>query len=579
MMAKTKKLINAADDVIAELVEGMAGAHPDLLRREGATGRALVAVDGPRPGKVGIVVGGGSGHEPLFSGYVGRGLSDAAAIGNVFASPSPAQVADAGRAADRGAGVLFLYGNYTGDVMNFTMAAELLAAEGIEARNFQTRDDVASAPAERRHERRGIAGNFFVFKVAGAAADRGLGLDTVEALTARADRATASMGVALGPCSLPQTLTPNFEIGADEMEVGMGIHGEPGIARMPLEPADAVADRLLDPVLADLSVGAGDRVAVLVNGLGSTSMMELYILHRRVKARLDALGVEVHRSWVGPYATSMEMAGASVTLMKLDAELEGLLDHPCRTLALTVGDAGPAATGRGAARVAAPVAVAEEAVPTETAGRISPERFRGLMLAAADAIAADRDRLSALDGAVGDGDHGVTMDIGWRAIRARLEAALPDTSIAGLCRAMGAAFLDAVGASAGPLYATGFQRAADALATRVNIDAGATAAFVTAMHEGIRARGGASPGEKTMVDAWHPAAEAAGRAAASGADEAEVLAAAAAAAETGAAATAGLIAKRGRAAKLGERAVGHVDPGAVSAAVLLRAMASRATDG
>jgi dihydroxyacetone kinase phosphoprotein-dependent L subunit len=474
--------------------------------------------------------------------------------------------------------VLFLYGNYSGDVMNFTMAAESLAAEGIEARNFQTRDDVASAPAGRRRERRGIAGNVFVFKAAGAAADRGLPLDAVEAVAVKADRATASMGVALGPCSLPHTLTPNFQIGDDEMEVGMGIHGEPGIARVKLEPADAVADRLLDPVLADLGVAAGDRVAVLVNGLGATSMLELYLVHRRVKARLDALGVAVHRSLVGPYATSMEMAGASVTLMKLDDELAGLLDHPCRTLALTVGATAPAAAPGGPRTAAGRAAAAEadDPLPTETAGAITVERFRALMLAAAEAVAAAKDRLSALDGAIGDGDHGVTMDMGWRAIRARIEAALPDTPVAALCRSMGAAFIDSVGASAGPLYATGFQRAAEALATRVNIDAGATAAFIGAMAEGIAARGGAAPGDKTMVDAWHPAAQAAREAAEAGADEAGVLAAAATAAEAGAAATADLTARYGRAAKLGERARGHVDPGAASAATLLRAMADRA---
>ncbi len=577
---KTKKLINAPDDVIAELIEGVAGAHPELLRLEGPTGRALVAAEGPREGKVGIVIGGGSGHEPLFFGYVGRGLADAVAIGNVFASPSPEQIADAARAADGGAGVIFVYGNYTGDVMNFGMAAEILAGEGIEARNFQVRDDVASAPADRREERRGIAGDIFVFKIAGAAADRGLPLAEVERLIAHADASTASMGVALGPCSLPQTRTPNFEIGGDEMEVGMGIHGEPGIERVTLETADAVADRLLDPILDDLTLKSGERVAVMVNGLGSTSMMELYILHRRIRAQLGERGIAIHRSWVGNYATSLEMAGASVTLTRLDDELLELMDHPCRSLAFEVGDT-PAAVRSAPRRRKAQTQAAQRqetqvAMELATEGAITPMIFRDMMLAAADRIAEEKDKLSELDGIVGDGDHGVTMDLGWRAIRARLEAFGPDATVAEMSRAMSQAFLDAVGASAGPLYATGFLRAADAVADRLNLDTAAMAAWVEAMADGMAHRGGAGPGDKTMMDAWVPAAEAAIKAGESGATESDCLAAAAQAAEAGRDATADMQARHGRAAKLGQRSVGHVDPGAASAAMILGAMAATA---
>ncbi|WP_439603679.1 dihydroxyacetone kinase subunit DhaK, partial [Shinella sp.] len=228
---KTKKLINAPENIIAEMIEGMVGAHPDMLRVEGATGRAVVAVDGPRDGKVGIVVGGGSGHEPAFAGYVGRGLADAAAVGNIFASPSPSHIVEAARAVDGGVGVVMLYGNYTGDVLNFTMAAEELEQAGIAVRHVAVADDVASAPIERKSERRGIAGDFFVFKVAGAAADLGEPLARVEVLAQAANDATRSMGVALSPCSLPQTGKPNFTIGDDEMEIGMGLHGEPGIRR------------------------------------------------------------------------------------------------------------------------------------------------------------------------------------------------------------------------------------------------------------------------------------------------------------------------------------------------------------
>ncbi|QQA41418.1 dihydroxyacetone kinase subunit DhaL [Pelagovum pacificum] len=569
MAEKTKKLINDPDDVISELVDGMAGAHPDLLRVDGPTGRALAAVDGPRDGKVGIVVGGGSGHEPLFSGYVGRGLADASAIGNVFASPSPTQICDAARAADGGAGVLFLYGNYTGDVMNFDMAAELLVGDGIEARSVQVRDDVASAPRDRRSERRGIAGDIFVFKAAGAAADLGHDLDRVEALAKKADAATASMGVALGPCSLPQTREPNFEIGPTEMEIGMGIHGEPGIERIELETADAVADRLLDPILADLGIESGARVAIMVNGLGSTAMLELYILHRRVRQRLAEKGIEIHRSWVGNYATSLEMAGASVTLMTLDDELTELLDHPCHTLALQVGkpDDAPSGTHTRHQHRAAQADEAQSIEGLDASGPLTPDLFRAAMLKVADRISAEKDQLSRLDGAIGDGDHGVTMDVGWRAVREALESS-EDKTISAMCRRIAASFLDAVGASAGPLYASGFLAAGKAVDDRLNLDAGASALWVRGMRDGIVTRGGAEPGDKTMVDAWAPAADAA-----SGESVAEVFARAAAAADEGAKATEPMVARFGRAAKLGDRSIGHPDPGAVSTAMILEELA------
>ena len=325
---KTKKLINDPAHVVDEMIEGMLAAHPHHLRRVAEHGRALAAVDGPRPGKVGIVVGGGSGHEPTFAGLVGRGLADAVAIGNVFASPPPDPILACAKAVDGGAGVLFLYGNYAGDCMNFDMASEMAAMDGMEIRTVLTTDDVASAPLERRDERRGVAGNAFVFKIAGAAADTMLSLDDVERLARHANSRTFTVGVALSPCSLPQTLVPNFEIGDDEMEVGMGIHGEPGVSRTALRPADAVADDMLDRIFAECAAKAGDRVAVMVNSLGSTSMMELYIFERRIKQRLDDRGIAVHRSWVGAFCTSLEMAGASITLLWLDDELTTLLDHP-----------------------------------------------------------------------------------------------------------------------------------------------------------------------------------------------------------------------------------------------------------
>lgn len=574
MTIKTKKLINAPEDIIPEFIEGFVGAWSELLTVEGPTGRAVVARQGPRDGKVGIVIGGGSGHEPAFAGYVGRGLADAAAVGNVFASPSPQQILDAGRAADGGAGVVFLYGNYTGDVLNFTMAAEELAAEGTPVRHIAVTDDIASAPYARREERRGVAGDFFVFKCAGAAADRGEPLERVEALARLANENCRSMGVALGACSLPQTGTPNFEIGPEDMEIGMGIHGEPGMRRAPLASADTVADILMEPILTELGLGNGDRVAVLVNGLGATTQLELFLLFRRVRDILKEKDIEIYARWVGEYATSLEMAGASVTLLKLDETLVSLLDHPCRTPALTVGvELAPFSATRSARKAnTTNTSTAQDRASLVATGNITPDDFRAMMANTAKAIRKNRDWLSQLDGVIGDGDHGVTMDIGWTAVTAALADLAADATISETCDVMAEAFLSAVGASSGPLYAGAFRSAGAAVSDRLNLDGPALAAWIEGMSNGILARGGAKPGDKTMVDAWVPAATAATAAAAAGKNEKGVLTAAAEAAHAGAQHTENLESRRGRSAKLGERSLGHIDPGAASAAIILTAM-------
>lgn len=325
----TKKIINDGNAAVDEMLDGILLAHGDVLRASGSSKRAIIARDGPRKGKVGLVIGGGSGHEPTFVGFVGKGLADAAAIGNVFASPPPDPALACVQEVDGGAGVLFMYGNYAGDVMNFDMAAEMAAMEDIEVRTVLTTDDVASAPPDQKDKRRGVAGNFFIFKAAGAAADEGMTLDQVERVARHANMRTCTMGVALSPCSLPQTRRWNFDLGEGEMEIGMGIHGEPGIERGPLKSADAIVDEMMDRIFAEMQAGRGDRVAVLVNGLGATPLMELYIMNRRVQARLRDAGIETHATWVGNYCTSLEMAGASVTCMHLDDELTRLIDRPC----------------------------------------------------------------------------------------------------------------------------------------------------------------------------------------------------------------------------------------------------------
>jgi phosphoenolpyruvate---glycerone phosphotransferase subunit DhaK len=324
-----QKILNDPEPFVDEMLEGIIAAHPDQLRRPSA--RAIVRADAPVAGKVGIATGGGSGHLPVFMGYVGRGLIDGAAIGNVFASPSSDDMLDVTRAISAGSGVLYLYGNYGGDRLNFDLAAELAADEGIEVKTILGADDVASAPPDRASGRRGIAGIFFLYKVAGAAAAAGASLDDVAAVTGRAAAGTRTMGVALSPCTIPAAGVPTFELPEGQMEIGMGIHGEPGVRRGPLESADSIARELTATILADLPYRRGDEVGVLVNGLGATPREELYILYRSVARILGGEGVRVHRVWAGEYATSLEMAGASLTLIRLDDELRSLLDAPAET--------------------------------------------------------------------------------------------------------------------------------------------------------------------------------------------------------------------------------------------------------
>ena len=321
-----QKILNDPGAFVDEMLDGIIAAHPGQLRR--AAPRAIVRADAPVAGKVAIATGGGSGHLPVFMGYVGKGLIDGAAIGNVFASPSSDDMLEVTRAISSGRGVLYLYGNYGGDRLNFDLAVELAADEGIEVRTVLGADDVASAPPERAATRRGIAGIFFLYKVAGAAAAAGMSLDEVVAVTERAAAGTRTMGVALSPCTIPAAGVPTFELPAGEMEIGMGIHGEPGVRRGRLETADEIAAELTGAILRDLPYQRGDEVAVLVNGLGATPREELYILYRAVSRILDAEGIRVHRVWVGEYATSLEMAGASLTLLRLDNELRGLVDVP-----------------------------------------------------------------------------------------------------------------------------------------------------------------------------------------------------------------------------------------------------------
>ncbi|MDP1989988.1 MAG: dihydroxyacetone kinase subunit DhaK [Syntrophales bacterium] len=323
-----KKILNDPFSYVDEMLSGLCAAHPQYYQQTGEGGRVIKRPEAPLNGKVGIVTGGGSGHLPVFTGYVGKGLLDACAIGDVFASPSVTQMADAIRAANGGKGVLRLYGNYGGDVMNFDMAGELVSMEDIETTTVVVADDVASAKADQKEKRRGVGGMVYAFKIAGAAAESGKTLEEVTRVAAKAADACRSIGAALTPCTVPQAGKPTFQIDEDEMEMGMGIHGEPGVWKGKLRRADDIAAEMCDLLLKDMPLNARDRVSVLINSLGATPPEELYILYRYVKRRLDELKVDVVMPLVGRYATSMEMAGISFTFFRLDNELEAYLKAP-----------------------------------------------------------------------------------------------------------------------------------------------------------------------------------------------------------------------------------------------------------
>ena len=324
-----KKILNDPKNFVPEMLDGLLKAHPDQLTYAGNDVHCIVRADAPVTGKVALATGGGSGHLPVFLGYVGKGMLDGCAVGDVFQSPSADQMLEVTRRIHGGRGVVYIYGNYGGDIMNFDMAAEMAGMEDIEVRTVLVKDDVVSnADPDKR---RGVAGMVFAFKCAGAKADLGGSLDEVEAVARKALANLRTMGVALTPCIVPQVGKPTFTLGEDEMEMGMGIHGEPGVSRESLKPADEIATRMLSAIRSELTLSAGDRVAVMVNGLGATPPEELYIVYRKVHDILSADGVRVHRAYVGEYATSMEMAGCSLTVFKLDDELAALLDHPAHT--------------------------------------------------------------------------------------------------------------------------------------------------------------------------------------------------------------------------------------------------------
>jgi dihydroxyacetone kinase len=555
-----KKLANDPRRVVREMLEGVCDLHPGLALL--ADFDVVVRADLPPPERrtVAVISGGGSGHEPAHAGYVGPGLLAAAIAGDVFTSPSVDAVLAGIRAAAGPGGAVLVVKNYTGDRLNFGLAAELARADGIPVEIVIVADDVALRNTVPRDRRRGIAGTVLIHKVAGAAAAAGQGLAKVAALARAAAGDLGTMGVALGACTVPAVGRPGFELGATEMELGLGIHGEQGIERTALLPADAVVERLLGSILADLELPHGASVALLVNGLGGTTAMELAIVARHALAMLRARSLQVERAWMGDFLTALEMPGCSLSILKVDRARLALLDAPAESSAWRAG------SELAAMRKIVPATILP-VLPEKQPGPHT-QRLRAIALVVASALEAAEPLLTDLDSKAGDGDLGLSMTRGAAAIRALDEGAWADPPTA-LTR-IGDALRRAIGGSSGPFYATALLRAARTLPATPT--AGDWARSFRAGVDALAELGGAKPGDCTMLDALLPAADALETSQRRGEGAVAALQAAAGAAEAGAAATAAMRPRLGRASYLGDRAIGIQDGGATAVAVWLRAL-------
>jgi dihydroxyacetone kinase/dihydroxyacetone kinase-like protein len=571
-----QRFINDPDDIVDETVAGFVKAHRNLVRKDPENPRVVVSRFAPQEGKVGIVTGGGSGHEPAFVGYVGQNMVDAVAIGELFSSPTAKSFADAIRAADGGAGVAVLYGNYAGDNMNVRMASEMVEPDGIELATVVANDDVCSAPPHEREKRRGVAGEIFMWKVGGAKAALGGSLAEVQAAAQKAIDSCRSVGVGLGPCTLPALGHPNFQIKPGTMEVGIGHHGEPGARVEQLKTADEVADDMLKIVLEDHDLPEGTEVAVLVSGLGATPVNELYVLYDRIEVGLEKAGLQVHRVFVGNYFTSLEMVGATLTVMALDDELKTLLDVSCASPGMTLSGNVTAPVGKisvrrhhgkASERVALSVPRASAPVGPEI---LDLTTASGIVEELAAVVVANKEHLSNIDGLIGDGDHGINMAKGFS--RAAEQIVGQNVSLATAFDKLSDVLMSEIGGSMGPLYGFVFRNMALSIEGQDFIDAEGISAMLNAGLQGASATGGAKIGDKTLVDCFVPAVLAFDGTKDQGLVPA--LSAMGKAAETGRDSTIDLVAKLGRAARLGERSRGVPDAGATSCCLILNELAA-----
>ncbi|MCI9270533.1 MAG: dihydroxyacetone kinase subunit L [Dorea sp.] len=574
---KTKKILNPnVDMTVEESLAGYLAAYRKYYKKVG--GYNAIQYRNARKDKVALVTGGGSGHEPLFIGFCGAGLSDAVACGNICASPNPELIYETAKAVDAGKGVLFLYGCYAGDNMNFDMAEELCRADGMRTAHVRIRDDFASAPKERKKDRRGIAGDIFVVKCAGAACDAGLDFEEVKRITEKARDHVYTIGVATSPGTLPGNDKPTFTLADDEMEFGMGIHGEPGIERTKMMTADKMVDRMYAELKAEMGLKDGDRVAVLVNGLGSTPLMELNIVYYNLYKHLKADGIKIHDSEVKVYCTCMEMGGFSISLLQLDDELTKYYDMPCYSPYYAKGEL----TGVGMAAEpddmeeepefdesdveASEIVRSREGILTELNG----EDAKNMLLYVADKIIVKKPYLTEVDSAIGDGDHGIGMAGGMQKAKKKLVEMKDTDNVYQVFETAGQAMLMSMGGASGVIFGSLYLAGAKGRNPKPVLQAADLAEMMKKSLFAIKERGGAEVGDKTMVDALSPAVKA--MAENKGRGLYEMLSAAEEAARKGMEDSKKYIAKFGRAKSLLERAVGHQDAGATSVYFIIQGM-------
>ncbi|OAH49410.1 dihydroxyacetone kinase family protein [Microbacterium oleivorans] len=561
------RLWNDPADFADEMIDGFVAANGRYVER--VTGGVVRSTRVP-DGQVAVVIGGGSGHYPAFGGLVGPGLAHGAAMGNLFASPSTQQVHAVAHAAHAGGGVLLTYGNYAGDVLNFDAAQERLRAEGIDCETVVVTDDIASAGPDERERRRGIAGDLTVFRATAGAAAAGYDLAGVARVGRLANERTRSFGVAFTGCTLPGAEAPLFSVPDGRMAVGLGIHGEPGIDETDIPTADGLADMLVERLLTERPDGADGRVVPLLNGLGSLKHEELFVVYRRVAALLEQAGLEIVDPHVGEYCTSFDMAGTSLTLFWLDDELADLWETPVDTPAYRRG----AVT---AAERREPARTDTSAAAEEIAGDAASVLLAATVVAALDTVARtieeNVDELGRIDAVAGDGDHGIGMQRGSRAAvaAARLAAAAGAGAATTLARAADA-WSDRAGGTSGALWGLLLAELAYRLGDAGRPDAARIADGVAAGVGAVIAHGKAEPGDKTMVDALLPFTETLSREVAAGARLADAWRTAARSASAAAATTADLLPRKGRARTHGAHAVGTVDAGAHSFALIVSAV-------
>lgn len=561
-------LFNQPSAFAAELIEGFVAANADKVRQVAG---GVVRSTRSQPNTVAVIVGGGSGHYPAFAGLVGQGLAHGAAMGNLFASPSAQQIYNVARAAHNGAGVLLMFGNYAGDVLHFGQACERLRAEGIACEVLAVTDDISSAGKDELEKRRGVAGDLCVFKAACAAAEAGHDLSQVLQLAQHANQRTRTFGVAFSGCSLPGASHPLFEVEKGRMALGLGIHGEPGIKETDMPSADELAEifveRLLNELPADIQQAEGQRVAVILNGLGSVKYEELFVVYRRVAQLLEAAKLQVVEPDVGEFVTSFNMAGASLTLMWLDDQLETLWRAPTNTPAYRKGSVLVAEPLSAAERVES----TEEALPAATAeSQESAKRVLQLLESVAEMLQRNAERLGDIDAVAGDGDHGIGMERGVLGAveKAREVAARGAGAGSLLCRAADA-WADKAGGTSGALWGVALTALGTALGDRQTPDAQRVATGVREAKDGIMHFGKARVGDKTMVDVLVPFSDSLNEAVAAGASLTDAWLKAAQVADKAAQDTAQLVPKMGRARPLAEKSVGTPDAGAISLALIV----------